>query len=283
MNLSSGLKYKHAIKRDIEPVLAKGLVHMFEFKNNLAKHLSNFCNALAGEDTGPYSPCRERPYFPLGFDQKKQIFQALPTTAIGKNGDFTYPIGLYNFMNNVGFLIKPEKVEFVIVEPTFCNNSSLSETQVRFTPLKINGSDHFNKTNIGSEGKISDISSIYSEVPLHRNQDDKIAIRKLFEEDLWNLYSKGFAADSPEFKEHFIAFRNPPEHQFGSSTAAPLLSEILINCPRTSVKGIILYSHDKDGQDISYSAFKKVDEKIQLKGTMMAVLTQLLVKKNRRH
>jgi len=281
MNLSSGLKYKPAINRDIEPLLAKGLVHMFEFKKDiefkkdLDKYLSNFCNALAGKDTGPYSSFQdlEKDSFShLGFNEKKQLFQALPGTAIGKNDNFLYPIALYNLFNNVGFIIDPSQVDFVIVEPSHCNNSPHQNNRIKFIALPTCDTDHFNKINIGSEGRVLDALFKTYTVPMHRSEEDKINIRKLFDKDLWSLYSKDYPADSPEFKEHFINLRN----KSWKNSVSPLMSEIIFNCPPTAIKGIVLYSTDK-ASPLTYAA--PTFEKNRISGTMFAVLTKLAVKK----
>lgn len=283
MSFSNGLKYEKQVDKNIQDVLAKGLVHMFEFNGKYEKYLTNFCNAINGKNSGTYSTSRENNIISLGFDENKQLFQALPTSAVGRNGEYIYPLRLYD-VNDVGFIIDPKKVEFIIVEPHLCSNHIQPGNRVGFYPLTSFLNGKFNETNTGTDGHEIQGRG-FRIVPLHRSEKDHAAVKNLFENDLWQLYSGGFKSDTAEFKNHFNEFIKDSQSKLGWATHS-LLSEIIINCPPSAIKGIILTSlEDKrftNPRDMhkKYAPIKETrsDTPFYRGDIMLAALTQMALK-----
>jgi len=274
MSYSLGLTYKPKISKKVDDLLTRGaLVHMFEFKSQMHL-LNNFCNALVGKDTGPYSSYREV-FGPeegeeMNFNEDKQIFQALPTSAVRKE----FPFSLYTNLNNVGVLIDPEKVDFIAIGPGLITNYAADKTTMYFNNINFFNDPHFYNVNLGKDAiEMGDDAEKTTCVDIFRSAEDKAALKKLFKEYFWEKYTGGVKADSPGIFKH-IKTAMPEIAKLGGFDPR-IISEIVANVPRDAVKGIIFCPNRFWPEHASYLPAR--DMNMQLNGMVEAVLVKQFV------
>jgi len=265
MSHSNGITYKLNISREIDTLLEKGaLVYMFEFGNEFEPDLLNLCNGLIGKKTGAYGGFRND--VDMHFDAGKQIFKALPMSAVRKN----FPLGLFDKFNGVGLLIDPRMVDFIAISDCYIFNEAPSSNTITFTNTNRFNDSHIFDVNRGLDAVCLRPAKSRFEVSIYRSEGDKKDLEELFKNYLWENYAKGTTPESADVFEvvsNNLKNSSKKKHMFSTN----ITSEILANVPKDAVKGIVLTTQHTNPISYMHSGDAISDE-------MEAVLVREFVK-----
>jgi len=270
-----GLAYKNMSQTMLD-ILDKGaLVHMFEFKTPTditaysAAHVDKFknlANAFLGIKSGCYSEYRGEVFF----NKKENFLEILPCSAI-RTG---YPMELFNEASNVGVLLDPTKVKFILMQPHDCFSNIVNQWE--FTAETIN---IFNDKTLYDANHNSSEPDIYV-FPNTRTDKESNALHGLFQDHFWKLFSEGKKPGEAAFKDaiqnsitKFYSYR-----MLSLSSAKPLMTEILANVPPEALLGVVIHSDEKVIKKINYNSCQpELSGIINMSGIMLANLFREII------
>ena len=213
------LTYKPMVNQKISELFEHGaLVHMLEFmppkKDSI--HLSSLCAAFDKKDKGFFSQ-----YSRVHFDEGKQKFASMPSSALHKNIAFK----LYDTHNNVGLIIDPNLCEFHYISTKDADSikDEIKQNYIHITIL--NSVPELVEINLGKDKTVKKSMQNVGDktrmlLPPERSKQDEEALHNYFDDKFFKLYQTG-------------------------KVDTTYISEIGVNAPISAIRGIMVSNANK--------------------------------------
>jgi len=274
-----GLTYKTFISQEARKLLEQGaLVHMFEFRtddvaargktsDNDSDKFMNFTNGLLGKSTGYYSEYRMGKGMHRFFDEENNVFRALPCSGI-RTG---FPMQLFSERANVGVLIDPAQVQFMVVQTQDCYSQIVDLDRFRVRHGNIFNDKILDDANF----KDATLAKAYAVMSMDSGEEKHKELSKLFNGHLWDIFSGGHQPGEPGFTEQIT--RSIEKYISEMPNEVPMMMEILANVPPEAIKGVVAYTSKNYKLGYNKSQFG-ISEGFFFEGIMLANLVREKVK-----